>query len=243
MLAARTRVRSARNRSASGCMPSALSKSIPMAHISFRVNVSVCAARLLMAACAACAMPAAAGDPADAVTRLVREAAQHSLAQRAQSAGLAEPEFELTVVSSKHMPPSCPRPVEVKEVDARYVTRMRFSVLCPGADGWRHDVVVRASVSAKVLVAAASVPANRPLEAGDLALERRDVSATPDALSDMQLAAGKASKRALRAGDVVRSGWLLSPTLVRRGEPVRIVARSGGIEVTVAGEALDAGAR
>jgi len=102
---------------------------------------------------------------------------------------------------------------------------------------------VRASDSAKVLVAVASVPANRPLEAGELALERHDISATPDALSDMQLAAGKASKRALRTGDVVRSGWLLSPTLVRRGEPVRIVARSGGIEVTVAGEALDAGAR
>ena len=36
---------------------------------------------------------------------------------------------------------------------------------------------------------------------------------------------------------------LASPTLVKRGEAVRIVARNEQVEVSMAGEALDAGAR
>ena len=41
----------------------------------------------------------------------------------------------------------------------------------------------------------------------------------------------------------MRSGQLSSPTLVKRGDAVTMVARRDGIEVSTAGEALDAGAQ
>ncbi|HTN67442.1 MAG TPA: flagellar basal body P-ring formation chaperone FlgA, partial [Burkholderiaceae bacterium] len=64
-----------------------------------------------------------------------------------------------------------------------------------------------------------------------------------DALASPQAVLGMTSRRSVRAGEVVREGWLVRSTLVHRGAAVSIVARSGAIEVTAAGEALDAGAR
>ncbi|MGH8854019.1 MAG: flagellar basal body P-ring formation chaperone FlgA, partial [Telluria sp.] len=49
--------------------------------------------------------------------------------------------------------------------------------------------------------------------------------------------------RSLRAGEVLRAGQLASPLMVKRGDQVLMVARHEGIEVSMAGEALDAGAR
>jgi flagella basal body P-ring formation protein FlgA len=47
----------------------------------------------------------------------------------------------------------------------------------------------------------------------------------------------------LRAGDVLRNNSLSAPVLVKRGDAVVMVARIEGIEVSTAGEALDAGAK
>ena len=41
----------------------------------------------------------------------------------------------------------------------------------------------------------------------------------------------------------MRAGQLSSPVLVKRGDAVLMLARREGIEVSMAGEALDAGAR
>jgi flagella basal body P-ring formation protein FlgA len=54
---------------------------------------------------------------------------------------------------------------------------------------------------------------------------------------------GMSAKRGLRSGEVLRATLLSSPVMVKRGEPVRIVARHEQIEVSMAGEALDSGAR
>jgi flagella basal body P-ring formation protein FlgA len=42
---------------------------------------------------------------------------------------------------------------------------------------------------------------------------------------------------------VLRAGSLAAPVVVKRGDGVVMVARQDGIEVSMAGEALDAGAR
>ncbi len=47
----------------------------------------------------------------------------------------------------------------------------------------------------------------------------------------------------MHRGDIVRRSLLHAPTLVRRGDAVNIVAQHEQILVTMAGEALDAGAR
>lgn len=54
-------------------------------------------------------------------------------------------------------------------------------------------------------------------------------------------AAGREAARSLSAGLPVRPADLISPRLVRRGEPVTIVWRSGGLAITSSGRALTSG--
>jgi flagella basal body P-ring formation protein FlgA len=189
-------------------------------------------------------LPAVAGAsaPAGSIAAQVETAARAQLARQAAGAGLVEPRFELTIVSTRQ-PPACGQPVTVEPTDTRAPARMRFTAACPGRDGWRYEFVVRAALSATVAVTAAPVAAGQVLGVDQLALERRDISAISDSIGTLQAAAGQASRRSLRAGEVLRQGQLAPPPLVKRGDPVRMLARHEQVEVSTAGEALDTGAQ
>lgn len=187
-------------------------------------------------------LAAAAGPSPDAAAR-VEAAARQFLSEQATLKGLVEPTFELHLVTGAQPAAACPVPVVVEARDTRYLSRMRFLATCPGEGGWQRDWTVRAEVSAKVVVAAADVPANRPLAEADLAQERRKLSDMADALPALDAAIGQASTRALRTGQVVQPRFLAQPIVVKRGDSVNIQARSGPVEVNVAGEALEAGRR
>lgn len=139
--------------------------------------------------------------------------------------------------------PSCSAPVEVEAVDTRQFARMRFVARCPVAPGWRHDFVVRARVSAQVAVTAMPLRAGVVLTDEHITLERRDVTLIGDAIGAPDAAVGQTSRRSLRSGEVLRANQLAAPIVVKRGDQVLMVARHEGIEVSMAGEALDAGAR
>jgi len=87
------------------------------------------------------------------------------------------------------------------------------------------------------------LPANTVLGESDVALERRDITNIADPVGVLANVVGQSSRRSLRAGDVLRVGSLAAPVVVKRGDGVVMVARQDGIEVSMAGEALDAGAR
>jgi flagella basal body P-ring formation protein FlgA len=53
---------------------------------------------------------------------------------------------------------------------------------------------------------------------------------------------GMEAARALQAGAMVRASDVIRPQLVRRGEPVTIALRQGGLSITTAGRALGNGA-
>lgn len=155
---------------------------------------------------------------------------------------MSDPQVELSVVSARPAPP-CSAPVEVEALDTRQFARMRFVARCPDPKGWRHDFVVRARVSAVVAVTAAPLKAGEVLGDEHITLERRDVTLMGDAIGTPDAALGQTSRRSLRAGEVLRSSQLASPLMVKRGDQVLMVARHEGIEVSMAGEALDAGVR
>jgi flagella basal body P-ring formation protein FlgA len=50
------------------------------------------------------------------------------------------------------------------------------------------------------------------------------------------------AQRALSAGTVVRASDVIRPQLVRRGEPVTITLRDGGLSISTEGRALGSGA-
>ncbi len=181
--------------------------------------------------------------PADNIISHIEKAARTQLAQQAAAAGLVEPQFEVVVARTGRVLPACGQTVTIEALDVRQSNRMRFAAVCAGAAGWKYDFVARAQVTARVAVAAAALPAGRALAADEVALERRDVSMVADSVADPAAVVGLASRRSLRAGELLRSGQMAAPALVKRGEAVQIVARRGAIEVSMAGEALDGGAQ
>lgn len=158
------------------------------------------------------------------------------------SSNLADPEFDLNVVMARPAP-ACKTPIVVEALDTRQPARMRFVARCSDGRGWRHDFIVRARISALVAVAAAPVGPGKALAESDVTLERRDVTNLPDPIGIVDDAVGQTSRRSLRAGDVLRASQLAAPIVVKRGDPVTMTARQDGIEVSMGGEALDAGAR
>ena len=168
--------------------------------------------------------------------------ARDQLEKMVAARGLGEPEFDLTVVSSR-LAPNCSVPATVEVLDTRQPARMRFVARCPDGPGWRHEFIVRARISALVAVTSAPVTANVALGAADVTLERRDITNIADPLGAIDDVIGQSSRRSLRVGEVLRASGLAAPIAVKRGDGVMMVARQDGIEVSMAGEALDAGAR
>lgn len=180
--------------------------------------------------------------PADNIFSRVEQLAREQLTQQAATAGLLEPQFQVTVVKSTRPMPACAAPVALETADSRSAQRMRFVAVCPGSNGWRYEMLARGSITAQVAVTSAPVAANTPLQSGDVVLARRDVTMVPDSISALPGAIGLSSRRSLRAGEVLRQGQLASPVLIKRGSAVSIVARKEQVEVSMAGEAMDPGA-
>ena len=172
----------------------------------------------------------------------IEQAARAELDRQMAAAGLTEPQFEVAVVTARPAPP-CAQNVVIEALDTRSPQRMRFLARCNDTPGWRYEYIVRARVSAMVAVAASPVAPNEALTDAQVTIERRDISNIADPVSTPEEVIGQMSRRMLRPGDILRSGQLSSPVLVKRGDAVLMIARREGIEVSTAGEALDAGAR
>ncbi|MEN3275859.1 MAG: flagellar basal body P-ring formation protein FlgA [Massilia sp.] len=188
-------------------------------------------------------LPASA---APTIASQVEEAARAELAKQASASGLRDPRFELTVVPprvSSRLASACTGPVEIDALDTRQASRMRFAVRCPGAGTSRQEYIVRARISAEVVLAAVPIATNEVLTDAHVTVGQREITSIADPVVDPSLAVGQTSRRTLRAGDVLRNNSLTPPILVKRGDAVVMIARTEGIEVSTAGEALDAGAR
>jgi flagella basal body P-ring formation protein FlgA len=172
----------------------------------------------------------------------IEQVARAELDRQMAAAGLTEPQFEVSVVTARATPP-CVQNVVIEALDTRSPQRMRFVARCNDTPGWRYEYIVRARVTAMVAVAAAPVAANEALLDSQVTIERRDISNIADPISSPEEVVGQMSRRMLRPGDILRSGQLSAPILVKRGDAVLMIARREGIEVSTAGEALDAGAR
>jgi len=179
---------------------------------------------------------------APSIPMQIEQAARDELERQMAASGLTEPQFDIAVVTARPAPP-CSQKVAVEPLDTRSPPRMRFVARCNDTPGWRYEYVVRARVTAMVAIAAAPAAANEALTEAQVTIERRDISNIADPISNPADAVGQMSRRMLRPGDILRSGQLSSPVLVKRGDAVMMVARREGIEVSMTGEALDAGGK
>nr|WP_249309103.1 flagellar basal body P-ring formation chaperone FlgA [Ralstonia insidiosa] len=193
---------------------------------------------LLMTPLMAMAQPALTGDPAAAQ---VEEAAQAWLARYVADHALNDAQASATVSTPRRPASTCGEPYDIAVTDTKVLTRMRFSVRCPGES--RATVyVVRARIELPVLVAATALAPNQSLSETDFTHDVRDFAHTPDALTDAAAAIGRTPRRAVKAGQVIQARLLKGVEAIRRGQAVQIVANTGPVEVTVPGTAMQNGA-
>ncbi|MBV8036769.1 MAG: flagellar basal body P-ring formation protein FlgA [Pelomonas sp.] len=173
----------------------------------------------------------------------VQDAARRAVLDTADREGWVAPELQFAPLAARPAP-ACAGGWDVTVQDTRSLSRLRLAAHCPASPALpAQSFVLRASLSAEVLVARQAVASGRALAEDDVELQRRDISQASDALGRLEDALGQAPRSSLRPGQILQKRQLTPAQLVRRGEHVRIVARSEGIEVHGAGEALDAGAR
>ncbi len=178
----------------------------------------------------------------DQIVAQVEQVAKEHLSRSAESAGWRDAKFDVSAVVNRVIPP-CKGKVAVEAADVRQPTRMRLIAECPGAEGWKYDFIVRAKVTATVAVMAADVSAGKPVLPADVAFEQRDITMVTDPVGSEAALQGLSARRSLRNGELLRQSMLVEAQVIKRGDPVRIVARREQIEVSMAGEALDPGAR
>ena len=133
--------------------------------------------------------------------------------------------------------PLCTQPLQAVATSPKMA-----EVRCPDAAGWRLTVPARVRREADVVVLLTAAPMGQPFAAAQLTVQRRDVGAGGAlGLPDPAQVAGHIARRALPAGAVVSASDLADATgTLKRGDPVVIVSRFGGIEVRMGGRALGA---
>jgi flagella basal body P-ring formation protein FlgA len=114
----------------------------------------------------------------------------------------------------------------------RYGGRHRFSV-------WAR---VKVTTSAARVVAAADLPAGRPIDAAALRVETREEFPPPETLpSKLDEVAGRVPRRTIRAGTAIDPRWLDPAKAVARGDTVQVEVREGGALLQIAGQAQASG--
>ncbi|HEY4583222.1 MAG TPA: flagellar basal body P-ring formation chaperone FlgA [Lysobacter sp.] len=148
--------------------------------------------------------------------------------------GGAGAQVEATVDAAVRMP-ACGQPLSAVALGPRMA-----EVRCPDPSGWRLTVPARVRREADVVVLTAPVRGGVAIEAAQLAVQRRDVAGGSGVgMADPSQVAGRIARRALPAGAVVTAGDLADGAgALKRGDPVVIVSRAGGIEVRMGGRAL-----
>jgi flagella basal body P-ring formation protein FlgA len=113
-------------------------------------------------------------------------------------------------------------------------------VACPD-QGWRLYVPLRVQRYETVYVLRRPVPAGELIGEDMVSVERREVTRLPGgAVPGSRSLEGLIARRALAPGAVLMEHDAQSPRVIKRGDPVVLVSRSGGIEVRANGKALAA---
>ena len=128
----------------------------------------------------------------------------------------------------------CSQPLQAVASSARMA-----QVRCADTPGWQLYVPVRVRREAEVVTLARPAAAGVPITPDQLVVQRRDVGAAAGAtFADPSQLVGQVPSRTLGAGAIPTRADMGVGTVLRRGDPVVLVARTGGVEVRMEGRAL-----
>lgn len=121
---------------------------------------------------------------------------------------------------------------------AKTIGKTSIGVRCNEKPGWSVFVQVTIKVSADLLVANRPLPQGLILSADDFSVQSGELG-QPGILTAPEQAIGKTLKFAIGAGQVLRLDMLRPDFVIKQGQTVRLYARSKGLIVSSAGQALN----
>lgn len=122
---------------------------------------------------------------------------------------------------------------------AKVVGNTSIGIRCPGPKTWTVYQNATVQVFDRVMVASHFLTRGTILGAGDLQIERRELSALPGGYETApERLLGKQLRQALVAGAVIPPQAVKVVPTIRQGETVTIIVRQGGMEVSSSGVAL-----
>ncbi len=150
-----------------------------------------------------------------------------------------EHKIEAGRLDSRSRLPRCDGPLKAfLPARAQIRRRTTVGVRCQGSAGWKVYIPVNITAYANALVTNRPLPAGSVLSQQDVQVVRREVSAMGYGyISDLQRDGGYRVSRAIPQGAVISPNMVESAVMIKRGQSVKILARSGAVGVTMAGVA------
>lgn len=197
------------------------------------------------------ALLAAPSQAEHSATQQIEQAAtaylERMIAEDAQRNGWQELSHNLNIsplADSSAFPP-CSAPLKVTQTSGRptALDRLRLELSCPDQPGWTQVVSTRQELFLPVLTTATTIDRGQIIEPAHLKRERINISRAQRGfmVSESEVV-GLSARRRLRADQALNPSMLSEAAPVRRGQPVRIIARQQGIQASTQGEALADGA-
>lgn len=137
--------------------------------------------------------------------------------------------------------PACAQPLDTSAANpaARGAWSILVSCRDNGAALWAVFVPVKVADLRSVVVMSRSVAPGQPISADLLRLEQRDVATlSMGYLSSIEEAVGRSLRRPVAPGAALTPDALAVTRLIKRGDLITLVGRSGGLEVRAQGKAL-----
>lgn len=168
----------------------------------------------------------------------IHDAAQSWL--NTQYAGRNDIEFRLGHIDNRLHMIKCTSPLEVSRPDdskANGYTTIR--VRCNNQKAWQVYVPVRIIEYVDVLAVNQALPRGSYLQKSDVKKVKKDVSRLHNGyFTNFSEINDMVTRRSLRRGRILTPGVITPPRLVKRGESITILAKSGSLIIRVKGRAL-----
>jgi len=138
----------------------------------------------------------------------------------------------------------CQLPLEAYlPTGSRDLGRFTVGIRCNDERPWSIHVPVTVAVYQDVIVITKPLPRGTILEQENMRVMKYDMSQLPAGyVEDQQDAVGMELTRRLASDTPLTTNLIRKPKIIKRGQQVSIIARSGGMEVRMMGKALEHGA-
>jgi len=163
---------------------------------------------------------------------------QHKLTNTSQQ----RVDFSVSKVDPNLRLASCSKPLNLNKNGDKLMGRISIAVRCEGSKPWKIYVPVTIRAYRKVVTAAVPLARNQALEPALLDLTEKDVSRlTQGYFSSIDAVSGKLLNRPLQLSGVLQPNMIIEPVMIKRGDEVIIIAKTGALLVRSAGVAINDG--